>query len=34
MSVTVGRWINGGNDFSLQPRNHGEMGRDDQFSIS
>lgn len=33
-NVTVGRWINGGNDFLLQPRNHEEMGRDDQFSIS
>lgn len=33
MSVTMGRWINGGNDFLLQPRNRGEMGQDDQFSI-
>jgi hypothetical protein len=33
-NVTVGRWINRGNVFLLQPRNHGEMGRDDQFSIS
>jgi len=33
MSITMGRWVNGGNDFLLQPRNRGEMGRDDQFSL-